>query len=766
MRNATVRLSAVSEPAAPVQSQRVTNGRFDFEDVRPGRYVIRVRAPSYRDASLTIAAQATVRPLRIALEPTTPMLIGSVTGRARTPFNETPASQRVFPREAYRDQAQTSLSTVLDQTPGAFTTRDVNVNAGVPVAPSVPTVRAGLPFETSFQLDGANAALPSSGSFDLSLIPTFVVGDVEVLRGPGDVSAAGGSVGGGLNIRTAEPTAATRLLPEIEGDTTGGQFADLSYDGTLPGGKVSFASMFSVDGAPGASDGVGYGIGGACCSSLQGYELRRAMLLDLRVTPNPQWTFAGTMVAVNLDRALAATEGAASTGGDAVSLAPSLDATQANRFRFERFTAQYGAGDDTVSASIDALALARSVTAQTFGSDAYDSRAGGELSWSHAVAKNRYSLALDADGGNARSNDAYALPIEDGTAMAEVRVRGAAQLVPSDADRIDLAYEQSAYAARSAPFGGALSDRTWSFANVRAGYARTLLAGLSLRVSAGYGAVPPPLSVLSGSGVHRLAFVGLPARDVAQFSQVDDLERTGGFDLGAEWRLHGDTTTVSADLYRSWTHDAYMQQTSALGAGPVPAMLATWISAPNMLDEGAEVSIAQFKRVGLGFIAQLSLPRTFVNGTPSAPFYAAGNRAVLPGQNLAGGAFFAPGLNDVAPIRVPYAQGYGELSYKWPRGSRASIGVLYLGANNAYGQRAFATLNANLEISAGSRGKLQFSAENLTAALDRALPLLGGGVPVPLAFGGTGATNGNVLAPRTLRFMYRQSFGGAAIFEK
>jgi len=160
------------------------------------------------------------------------------------------------------------------------------------------------------------------------------------------------------------------------------------------------------------------------------------------------------------------------------------------------------------------------------------------------------------------------------------------------------------------------------------------------------------------------------------------------------------------------------------------------------------------------------MPRTYVRGPIGASTYADGNLAILPNQNVAGGAFFVPGENDVAPIRVPYAQGYAEASYKWPHGSRASIGALYLGSNNAYGRTAFATMNANVEISVGDRGKLQFSVENLTDALDEPLPIAFAGIGVPLADGNVGRTNANVLAPRTLRFMYRQSFGSGSIYER
>jgi hypothetical protein len=144
-----------------------------------------------------------------------------------------------------------------------------------------------------------------------------------------------------------------------------------------------------------------------------------------------------------------------------------------------------------------------------------------------------------------------------------------------------------------------------------------------------------------------------------------------------------------------------------------------WVNAGPLAHEGADVALQQFKRVGLGFIVQASLLRD----TP-APFG------------------FAP------PLLVPYAQGYAELSYKWPRGSRASIGALYNGARNPYGRPAFTQLNANLELSLNDYSKLQISVENLGN-------VYGGGLPA-FAF----PVNANVVGARTFRFMFRQSIGG------
>lgn len=200
-------------------------------------------------------------------------------------------------------------------------------------------------------------------------------------------------------------------------------------------------------------------------------------------------------------------------------------------------------------------------------------------------------------------------------------------------------------------------------------------------------------------------------------------------------RFHGETTTLSADVYHTIVHGAFYDKAT----GTLPLRQYTWLNAPPMTHEGVELALQQFKPVGLGYIVQASLVRTYTRG--------------LNGEaNLSGGPPILPFTTDIAPMRVPYAQGYAEISYKWPRGSRASLGMLYLGNNNPYAVPAFAQLNANLELSLNDYSKLQFSVQNLGNAYADRFPVLVA-APQPYLAGTVG--------PRTLRFMLRQSIGGS-----
>lgn len=654
-------------------------------------------------------------------------MIGSVTSHAApVTFNASPVAQRTFPREAYRDQGQPDVSTILDQTPGALVERPLDENFAAPSIPIYPLVRGGLPYETSIGIDGARVSLPSTGTLDLALIPTYVLQQVEIVKGPGDPSGIGGA-GGAINFQTAQPTAVRRGMLELEADSRGGQFSDLAYDGTAPGGKFSFATMASVDGSPGPLAGLG--LPGNPGSD----ALRKALLVEMHEMPNDAVTVSETVLATNLDRALAGAYGAL-LGGSFVSLAPELGARQDERLRFEQVLGAYDAGNDDVELRVFGLDLGDDGYAgATTLSQAHDRVRGIGTAWTHTSGANQYSLALDLRTGSAFEENGISLatfgePLPTGSASASVRARAGATLHPSSKTEIDLSGGLGEDGARVG--GGSVRD--WSTSELRLGASQLLEPELSLRGSVGENDVAPPLDVLASAAVPQYS-LGLAPQLYDVLSRVTSEEWARGADVGLEWRLHGETTTLSLDLYSMQTTSAFVLSTHEVFTNFYSAL---WSNAPPMYDEGVELSLVQFKPVGLGFIVQAAMPRTYVS-------------AALP-ENVAG---------------IPYAQGYGEISYKWPRGSRLSLGILYTGPNNAYGRSAFAALNSNLELSLGSRSKLQLSVENLFDSLDGRLPIALAGVPEMLPSGSIVTTNANVLGPPTVRVMFRQAFGEGRIYE-
>jgi outer membrane receptor protein involved in Fe transport len=641
----------------------------------PGAYTILVTAHGYRSLSQTtqITDQKTIS---VTLSASAGALreIGSVTGHARTPFNATPVSEKVYPREAYRDQGQPDITSVMNQTPGVLAVSTTQTNVATPLAPAFASVRNSLPYETPVMIDGEPILTPS-GALDLALIPTYVLQEVEVVRGPGDVSGAGGGAGGAINLRTADPTLATRGTYEIEGDSRGGSFSDLAYDGTAPGGNLAFATMLSVDGSP-------------CCGSDPADYWRKAILLKVRDSISSGFTLTTTWLNVTLDR--------------------DLDSVYSHRRSMDEDSPYEHLGFGDIALALDRGSDAYSLrvfTAQTqTGAGSLnrfvappDDEAGASIDWTHADGKVAF-----ATSGRALTDGM------SGTNANETKLHGSENVTyrPNKRSEFDLS---GALHSDRAPLG------TVGGGDARFGYSYAMSPSIALRTSVGTSAVDPPLEAVSTN----LFSVSL--------SRPNDLyeERASGADAGIEWRLHGGTTTLSADLYRSSVQHPYY----TVGEDD-------WYNGPSLVESGVEVALQQFERVGFGYIASLQLPRTYVWGSNS--FLA------LP-QNIGYNAFY--------PYRIPYAQGYGEISYKWPRGSRLSLGALYVGSHNAYGAPAFVTLNSNLELSLGSKAKLQFSVQNLTNQLADRIPVFSYAMP---QYG---------LTPLTFRFMFRQSFGGGGIYE-
>lgn len=730
------------------------DGAFIF--LRPpvvaGDYTLTVTADGYTRLTRRRVAigEARLDLGALALSPSLTALkvIGSAVARERLAFNTTPAALKVFPREAYRDQGQAALSAVLNQTPGVSAVRAGDVNAAQAQAPYTASIRGGLPFETALSIDGNPVALPGSGTFDLALVPSFVLQDVEVLKGYGSAeSTIPGAVDGVLNLRTADPGALRKALLEVETDTRGGQFSDLAYGGSA--GRFAFTTMLAVDG-----------------NATAGAALQRAELVKMKYELSPAVNATASYLGSQGVLDLGVARGFRTDGGFE-SFAGSPDAASSHRFGLYSLELNADSGADHVSARIYGMQVQRTgaydpVAFPGFASgiDALDSAVGFSLQDDHQIARNLYQVEISHRNGFAEA----AGLIAPGARSDQTVLRAAAIIHPSAA--LDLQFAAAALGMRErySDDGGAnFHDATVWTPVVHAGAAIHVRSNLTVRIAAGSGAAAPPAAALTVDPARLFLQqpVGLPAYALTRTSSTLTPETSFGYDAGLEYRLHGDTTTLSADAYHVVTHGAYVDGSSA-----APIVAYRWFNGPPMTHEGVELSLQQFKRVGLGFIAQAAFARTYADNVPPGFYDGFSNLAVIPGQNLSGGSPLISGANDLAQTRVPYAQGYGEISYKWPRGSRLSLGALYYGSNNPFYEPAFAELNSNLELSVGALSKFQISVENLTNAFGGTLPAGYAGIPVRLADGSYAPANAGVLQPRTFRIMFRQSIGPGTLYER
>lgn len=623
------------------------------------------------------------------------------------------------------------MTSVIAQTSGIAFASTPFLNGALALGPQIPAVRYSLPYETPVALDGIRISLPSSGTFDLAYLPTFAVGDVEVVRGPGDPAQLGGAANGSINIRTADPGGQRRAFPETAIDSRGGSFSDVSCGGTSPGGHFSFATIFSVDGNRGGTP--------------FDQDLRKMLLVDLREAPAANVSYRAVFMGSNLERSYSGSS-AVNFGGPIAS--PLLAGDEFGRFRFLLADARVTQKTFTYTAQAFSDSLDRSVDmpGTTRASDTLSGLRGAV----DVAGRTSAGLAFESVYGGATTTNPYDVPLHDaGSRSFRFDAYLSRQMGPQ---QVDLS---GSYGRHTQTTIATVSNTDGAF---RAGYSLRLAHNVALRAAYGINSIAPTLDQLAVGYTYRPVATNSFAQPTPVYSDIRDMEIDNGFDAGIEWKLHGDTTTLSADAYHTHVHSPYIAQQLA-----IPRFGIYTRSGPDVVEEGVELSLVSFKRVGLGYELQADLPRTFVPTVGTSASLFNGNAAIVPGANLNGGNPYTYGDNDIAAMRVPYARAYAEISYKWPRGSRASFGALYTGSNNALGDTAYSAFNANLELSVGSDSKLQLSAENLGNTRAGLAPLLKLGAVLP-SYGIVPLQVSGVLPPATIRIMIRRSFG-ASIYE-
>ncbi|HVS47226.1 MAG TPA: TonB-dependent receptor [Verrucomicrobiae bacterium] len=306
---------------------------------------------------------------------------------------------------------------------------------------------------------------------------------------------------------------------------------------------------------------------------------------------------------------------------------------------------------------------------------------------------------------------------------------------------------------------------------------------LAVRFAAGSAIAPPYLGLLSQISAPTAAYD--PTTGIATITRNSGqlkAETAFGFDLGADWRLRNQQTIVSGDIYSNNLFNHYFGQsvnsgtvcgtpTPCFPAAPVgtPVYYQTTTNISNFRFQGVELSIGRHPVTGLGYTLSGGLQRGYVYNLPMG-FYCSHpvascinnpsnwdqNLNIIAGQNLngegAGSVSFYPYFGFSSTVgslntREPYSQAYGELSYTLHGGGYVSFGDTYYGNNNSFNQRPFLIANATVRFPIAANIALQVSGENLFNTLAGYFPIYGGGLPIPLANGGSAATTGNVFGP-------------------
>ncbi len=293
----------------------------------------------------------------------------------------------------------------------------------------------------------------------------------------------------------------------------------------------------------------------------------------------------------------------------------------------------------------------------------------------------------------------------------------------------------------------------------RQAFAYRLNDNTSLRFSTGGALVPLPILALAGGGTSPSFSSANGWYTVSQAPIGLKPETSWGYDIGADMRIPNAQITISTDAYSTtlrnqfFTHMSYLGTfNDGLGNGSA-ALYGTQVqNLGHSRYEGAELSVHRDVQKGFGFVASgylerayaYDLPADFYNNPETGAPYSQ-NLGIVANQNFNnGGATGAPsGVIGPAFAAIPYAGGYGELSYHWGKHDNfARFGATYYGNNNTFHAPAFFLLNASVRYGITDHLGLQVSADNLGNIYTS--PFTGGyaaqvqpvaGVPVPEANG-------------------------------
>jgi outer membrane receptor protein involved in Fe transport len=222
-------------------------GTYSFARVAPGVYQLVATKPGYDTATQTdfavVAGQSqtvTVDLHRSTL--TSIQQIGAVTAHGQSAFNTSTASVNLVTSQQFQDEGQIGLQRVLNQIPGVQDSNPGSSSNGAePGSVKVATIRGGLQYETATLIDGHPLADGDSGSFITTFLNSFMLGSVEVVKGPGAMSPdTNYAINGTINYRTKDPTMTPTPAFDIGAMNDGGTFYNLGFSDTVLNDRLGF----------------------------------------------------------------------------------------------------------------------------------------------------------------------------------------------------------------------------------------------------------------------------------------------------------------------------------------------------------------------------------------------------------------------------------------------------------------------------------------------------------------------------------------------
>jgi outer membrane receptor protein involved in Fe transport len=304
----------------------------------------------------------------------------------------------------------------------------------------------------------------------------------------------------------------------------------------------------------------------------------------------------------------------------------------------------------------------------------------------------------------------------------------------------------------------------------------------AVRFSLGSSIAPPFLGLLNQITSAPALSSSVPGIAIESVSNGNLKPETGfGYDLGGDVQFPRQQISFTGDIYMTNLFNRFFAQTVDTGltcgqtgtcAGngidpSTPIFNQTNTNISNARFEGIELALQRDPAVGFGFSLSGALNRGYYYDLPQYFYCSLGanqpggcvpanydqNLNVISGQNTNGVGVGIGGLSYNGNMRIPYAQGNAEISYRFPSQMYLALGETFYGKNNSLNEPPFGIGYATVRVPISRSLAFQVSGDNIFNAYPGILPVYGAGVPIDLANGTTAATNGNVLGPATWRFM-------------
>lgn len=284
------------------------------------------------------------------------------------------------------------------------------------------------------------------------------------------------------------------------------------------------------------------------------------------------------------------------------------------------------------------------------------------------------------------------------------------------------------------------------------------------RFSAGSAITVPYAALVSGQVSANSLFnggrVGFPNAGLQP-------ETTFAYNLGADHRF-ADRSVLAVDVFDNTIHNVFATHVTpfdgniwGIPAGSIySSVFATMsmpVNAPLERHYGIELSLTRAPATGLGYRANATLQRAYLDQLPASFFGSSSN--LVNGKQLDGST------------SIPYTQAYGEVNYRHRSGVAGALGADYTGTNNWTNGPAFVVWSSMLRYDLRGGYRAQFSIENMfdqrtgdefaagTAGGGFASMTYGSVTPGSLPVFGATPTTRFAIAPRTFRLQLETHLG-------